>query len=735
MEQQEIEQFREQLKALTESMQGIVNGTDKAAVTMGDELGKKFPNAAKPAMAALSGLGNAVTDVTAAVYRGERGMSVMANGIDKLVDGLQTAVALFTMFTPMGKALSLGSKLLINGVALAAKGVSSINKLNAEQTDKLYKTYKNLSDVGVVGAGGLEQLVANLQQAGFSVAEIDQFANVIKRNSQDLVAFGASAQSGAESLAKISGGIIKSNLGQSLMMLGYDAESLAQSTASYMVLQTQVGKMQLKTAQELQQGAGQYAQELDKLTRLTGLSREEAEKRQKSLIGDERYAGFMATEARQKGYNTENLASFFATITDEAARKGAQHLLASGGTATSEESKRVQQTDPRAYERMMRVAQGGSFIQEAQGFQGAARQYMQGYGGQLARFGGTGPGISVSGGLMDAEKMAAQQEAARKAGFSNLEDYIKAEQEKTKADQGTLKTSVEINRGQMNMAQQLDSTVKGLNAFQTATSSLTSAFDKLTTKILPGTPAGGKAAVGGAPGIAGLRDLIAQGESGGDYNVMVGGDKADLTNMTLSQVIALQKQRATTGKGSAAGKYQIINKTLEGLISEGNIDKNARFDEAMQDQLADMLIKKRGLTDYQTGKISKEQFVKNLSQEWAAIPSSAANKSNYEGVGNNKATMSWDQMMQGVQNTVPTTPGPSGAFGWEGRISGPMSGYNPNLLMHGDEDISVRPARANSDTQASDNSGISDLLTDIRELVSVSKQQLATSQKILRVQQ
>jgi muramidase (phage lysozyme) len=235
-------------------------------------------------------------------------------------------------------------------------------------------------------------------------------------------------------------------------------------------------------------------------------------------------------------------------------------------------------------------------------------------------------------------------------------------------------------------------------------------------------------------GLANLRELIASGESSGNYNVMVGGGTEDLTNMTLAQVMQLQKQRVASGQGSAAGKYQIINKTLEGLIKEGRIDTSQKFDQNMQDRLADMLIKRRGLVDYQTGKISKEQFAQNLSKEWAALPSSAAGKSYHEGVGNNRASMSWDQLMRGVEQTK---TGPSGAFGFRGTVSGPMSGYRPNITMHGTEELSIKPAGSSStnpNSSASEGT-MTKLVERMDDLIAISKNQLGVNEKMLKYAQ
>lgn len=695
MDSKEIEDFKEQVRLLSEAMQGLSADTDKASNTMSDELGKKFPNAAKPTMAALSGLGNAVTDVTAALYKGERGMSVMANGIDKLVDGVQAAVAVFTLFTPMGKALSLGSKLLLNGVALAAKGVSSLNKLNAEQSDRLYKVYQDLSNVGAAGAGGLEKLFDTMQQAGFTVAELDQFAAALKKNARDLTVFGATTAQGAENLAAMSGGILKGNLGLALSNLGYNAESLANSTANYLALQNQLGRVQLKTASQLQKEATAYAFELDKLTRLTGLSREEQEKRQRSLIQDERYAGFMATEARQQGFDTQALTSFFSLIEDESTRKGLQHLLAGGGAASSEEARRVMMTDPRAYERMMRVARGGSATAEAQGFYGAARGYMTGAGGQLARFGATGPGISLGANLEYTEKFAQMGAAAAKAGMT-LDEYVKREQDKAKADQGELKRQNETRLGQLGAAQALDSTVKKFDILNDATDALSTGFKNLT-KILP-TPAGGAPAGGGGG--------AAPAGGGGAPAGGVGGALTGKSTSGLNPDFVSKLSKAAT-------EYQLqTGKSVE-------IVSGLRTAEQQQKLYEDYVSGKSRFPAAPPGRSRHE------SGSAVDVPLATANALDRMGL----------LSKYGLSRPVPGDPiHIQGASGFGGVLSGPMSGYRPNIMMHGTEQLSITPVGRES-SAGSGSGDMSELVGEVRELVSLTRNQLYTSQRILKYQQ
>lgn len=115
-----------------------------------------------------------------------------------------------------------------------------------------------------------------------------------------------------------------------------------------------------------------------------------------------------------------------------------------------------------------------------------------------------------------------------------------------------------------------------------------------------------------------LRELIARGESGGDYNIANKkvGDKykavknLELTKMTVDDVLKKQREQIIF----AAGKYQFIEGTLKSLVDQGVVSGNDKFDEKTQDKLADALIK-------QTikGKTTPEEKQKALAKVWRAL--------------------------------------------------------------------------------------------------------------------
>jgi muramidase (phage lysozyme) len=101
-------------------------------------------------------------------------------------------------------------------------------------------------------------------------------------------------------------------------------------------------------------------------------------------------------------------------------------------------------------------------------------------------------------------------------------------------------------------------------------------------------------------------DLIGQAEGtdkGRGYNETLGygkftGGPVDLTNMTVNQVLDLQKQMLAhpenSFNSSAAGRYQIVGKTLRGLVDAGVVNGNDMFNEGTQDKAALFLMQQRG---------------------------------------------------------------------------------------------------------------------------------------------
>jgi len=153
-----------------------------------------------------------------------------------------------------------------------------------------------------------------------------------------------------------------------------------------------------------------------------------------------------------------------------------------------------------------------------------------------------------------------------------------------------------------------------------------------------------------------LLTVIAKGESRGNYNAYFGSvANRDImfTNMSIGDVLAWQRSYVEQGSPSnAVGRYQIIQPTLEGLVTQLKLSSDTIFDEALQDKLAISLMEQRGSIDFIKGDISAQDYAHNLSKEWAALPrviGKAPESSFYAGDGLNASLITSAAMLDAIE--------------------------------------------------------------------------------------
>lgn len=143
--------------------------------------------------------------------------------------------------------------------------------------------------------------------------------------------------------------------------------------------------------------------------------------------------------------------------------------------------------------------------------------------------------------------------------------------------------------------------------------------------------------------VSGILDLIASGEaiSKDPYNSMNQGTPGgkisgsgvsnniigqNLTDMTVGEILSKApspsdsaEERKQKGAIFAAGRYQIIPKTLQGLVDQGAVTKDEKFTPEVQDRLALKLVEQSGATKaINEGDLEKAQY--QLAKVWASLP-------------------------------------------------------------------------------------------------------------------
>jgi len=91
----------------------------------------------------------------------------------------------------------------------------------------------------------------------------------------------------------------------------------------------------------------------------------------------------------------------------------------------------------------------------------------------------------------------------------------------------------------------------------------------------------------------------------------------DLTQLTVNEVLAWQKNIDATSKSEAAGRYQIMQETLRNyIVPTMKLTGRELFDSNLQDLMALELLKRRGWNS----KMSSKALANNLAKEWASLP-------------------------------------------------------------------------------------------------------------------
>lgn len=169
------------------------------------------------------------------------------------------------------------------------------------------------------------------------------------------------------------------------------------------------------------------------------------------------------------------------------------------------------------------------------------------------------------------------------------------------------------------------------------------------------------------PQLAYLLDFIASFEAPAGYDTLYNNQQVrytkPITQYTLNEWIRFGKNWDDLHGSSAAGRYQFMNKTLEDIKRTLKLTGNEVMTPNFQDQLGWYLLRRRGADSWMRGEKSDEEFLHELSKEWAALPTPTTGRSYYDGDGRNSALVSVEECMAALkkakqQVAVPVPPKP-----------------------------------------------------------------------------
>jgi hypothetical protein len=633
------------------------------------------------------------------IYSGKQGVGVFN---DTLGSGANAVAAYALKFGPAGVALGAFTK------AVTAFATASL-----KQSDALFESYQKISRAGTVGAGAMSEVFDNMLKFGYTVDQLGNLGELLSKNSKNFGMFFQSALAGSRAFGNVANQIQNSPIREQFFRLGMSVDDINDGIAGYINQQGKLGQIQGKSVDQLAKGSEAYIKELDILTKLTGLTRQEQEEaREQALQIEAFYAGLADLGPRQQeealkaftyayakggpAMAAEMAASFNGVLT-----AGTDMFLSTGGASMKYFSKEF-------------FGKGGTFEQSMEGVKGAVTPQMMEITKELNQI-GAGFGMNLRSLTMFTKDGVDP--------LAKIMDQLTDEQYKqlTGMDKATA-SQARTRDSQIKTAQNLQEFVNmGVAPATKALEFFTEALEYLTS-FIPG--AGGAAA----------RRKEAADIKAGKETATTRATAAHQTN-----VDAMGNEMGGFGVGGAApteGPTGTMGLTLKPGAEKGGKSSDALYAVAQQvaEKLGGDYKYFSGFNDSRSGdsKHNSGRAFDIVLNDPAKYESALAMIKSISGVSFAQFEKAGQRNPNGSVATGDhihaEVSAANGAI-----LSGPNEGYRPNLTMHGTEAVIPLNSPAGQAAIGGQDTGImAAQLEKLDELVSVMKSQVAISTKIMQ---
>lgn len=265
-----------------------------------------------------------------------------------------------------GSLGDLAGKIPYVGKALGGlvKAIGGVVAATLEQNDALVKSYQALSDFGAIDTRGVEGIFEDLQKLQLATSQIGQMEGALKKLQPELAALGGSAAQGRKQFIDVMSNIIGTDLEVELRKLGYTQEQISDSAAQYLAREARLGNTQTKNVNQLTQETGKYLKELQELTMLTGLSREEQQRIRDQQLAEVRFNDYIQDlKARGETKAAERLQNFSVAIEKFAGKEtaaGFREQLVNYGAVVGDASVKFEMATRGAGYRLGKAVEAGT---------------------------------------------------------------------------------------------------------------------------------------------------------------------------------------------------------------------------------------------------------------------------------------------------------------------------------------------------------------------------------------
>jgi hypothetical protein len=617
-------------------------------------------------------LGKSAVQLGSSLYKGEKGVGQFGDAVESAA----TALQLLILAIP-----GLGIAAKVAAFAIGALGKAA--NLAAKQGDSLYKTYQDLGRAGATAADGISGVFRNMQNLGYGIEELDKMVALVTQNSETLAKFSLTAADGTNAFAE---GMARIQRDGGLRLLGKTTDDINSAGAAFIRQQVMMGRRQNDVQGDLGARTKAYVLELDRLQRLTGTSADALQKQQEDMLSEDAYNVYM-----------EMLESQGAT-----------------GQAQIEKIKAVSASLPAEYQKLIAQSIGGNVeaqqkllflapnlikdlqdpIKSTADTTKTLNQDLKNFKGVLGKNYLIDPSMrEFSGRVVDLNQAIAQT--------SDVDQRTAAAAKNTAVTDKATQSLTEAQIANMNSRDAMQSFIqKGVAPATTALAGLAKVASGVTGAAAGavGAPTGG-AAAGSAPGSGRM-----------NYGKELGYSGAGVASLGD---LRIKSPEAYSG-GETSQQLMIVAKAIQDKLG-GDLTYFSAFNDSYERTGNSLHSKGRAL-----------DFTLNDPRKAAAVAALVRGMSGISYVKDEYANPSASATGGHIHAEISAA---NGAI-----LSGPASGYRPNLTMHGTEAIvPLNSPAAQSAFGSSDQTSImSAQLDKLDELVRVMQNQVSVSTKILQ---
>ena len=645
-------------------------------------------------------LGRSAADLGSSLYKGEKGVGQFGDA----VESASTALQMLILAIP---GIGLAMKVLAVTIGVVGKAFNAA----AKQGDALYKTYQDLGRAGATASDGITGVFRNMQNLGYGIEELDKMVALVTQNSETLAKFSLTAADGTNAFAQ---GMAQIQRDGGLRLLGKTTDDINSAGAAFIRQQVAMGRRQNDVQGQLGDRTKAYVLELDRLQRLTGTSADALQKQQDELLSEDAYNVYMESLEQQGEAGKEQAAKIRATaaLYPQYAKEIGQAI---GGNV--EAQGKLMFLMPNLIKDLRDPAKSFSdtistSTKDLENYQGTMKQ-----GSLLA----ADSYREIAGTISDQNKALAAGrdiEAREKAAAAGAKVQDKATASLTEAQIANMNSrdamQAFIQQGVAPATFALAALAKGASALAGGAAG---AVGAPTGGAAAGGSGGGGGGGGGAGGFGGYEASIGGPSTLRRFGMAIGavgaGPGAEPgAGLTGKDVSGLSPGLARALQQAAAEYNQITGKTVEVTSAVRDSAKQAELYEA---------------------------YVSGKSKFPAAPPGSSKHERGLAVDISQAVADDMDRMgllkKYGLSRPVANDPVHLEVSAANGAVlSGPMSGYRPNLTMHGTEAIvPLNSPAAQSAFGGGDSTNLmSAQLDKLDELVRVMQNQVSVSTKILQ---